>query len=408
MPIEKAPPSERFRYIDISSIDNEHNRIIDARELEPGSAPSRARQHVRGGDVVLSTVRTYLRNTAQVPNELDHAVASTGFCVLRAGPAIKPRFLFFRCLDAAFVNSLNALQTGSSYPAVRDRDVLDQAVGVPPLAEQERIVAAIEEQFSRLDAAETALRGALRRSSALSEASVRAAEQGETVPLRDLLVEPLVNGRSVPTATSGFPVLRLTALRDGRIDLSERKTGAWSKADTERFLVRRGDFFISRGNGSLGLVGRGGLLDVEPDDVAFPDTMIRARVNDARIDPRFLRIVWNGPQTRSQIEATARTTAGIYKVNQKDLERVLLPVPPFAQQREIVERTERQLTVLDALTAAVDQALARAAALRRAILSEAFAGRLVPQDPSDEPASVLLERIRVERAAAPKTKTRRA
>lgn len=280
-------------------------------------------------------------------------------------------------------------------------------IRLPPLPEQERIVAAIEEQLSRIDAGESALREAARGTSALAEAAVRAAEHGESSPLADLLVEPLANGRSVPTAISGFPVLRLTALREGRIDLHKRKTGAWEKEDAERFLVKRGDFFISRGNGSIALVGRGGLVEVQPDDVAFPDTMIRARVDSSRIDPRFLRVVWNGPRTRRQIERAARTTAGIYKVNQKDLERVILPVPPIAVQNEIVAANEHHTSVVDALRTAISHALVRSGHLRRAVLERALSGRLVPQVWNDEPAPELLDRIAAERVDTLKSRPRK-
>ena len=66
------------------------------------------------------------------------------------------------------------------------------------------------------------------------------------VPLRELIGTPLANGRSVPSQVGGFPVLRLTALRNGTIDLRERKEGAWTRDDAERFLVQTGDFLVSR------------------------------------------------------------------------------------------------------------------------------------------------------------------
>ena len=75
--------------------------------------------------------------------------------------------------------------------------------------------------------------------------------------LDELLSEELANGRSVPTDDAGFPVLRLTALKHGRVDLRERKGGAWSALDAAPFTVRLNDFLVSRGNGSLSLVGRG-------------------------------------------------------------------------------------------------------------------------------------------------------
>ena len=94
-----------------------------------------------------------------------------------------------------------------------------------------------------------------------------------------IISEELSNGRSVRSAQKGFPVLRLTALRDGEIEQNEYKIGAWTAEDAEPFLIREGDFLVSRGNGSLRLVGRGGLVRSLESPVAYPDTMIRLRIS---------------------------------------------------------------------------------------------------------------------------------
>jgi type I restriction enzyme S subunit len=143
---------------------------------------------------------------------------------------------------------------------------------------------------------------------------------------------------------------------------------------------------ISRGNGSLALVGRGGLVDREPDEVAFPDTMIRARVDPGRVNRQFLRLVWDSEAVRRQIERAAKTTAGIYKVNQGDLARVAVPLPPLHQQLQIVAELERMATLLDSLTVAIRQALLRSDRLKRSILTQAFAGQLVGRARRDVPA----------------------
>ena len=154
--VAKHRPAERpdtdFTYIDISSIDNERHAIAEAKRIAGRDAPSRARQLVKAGDTLLSTVRTYLKNTALVPAALEGATASTGFCVLRSSSGVDSRFLFYRVLDGEFVRSLSTRQTGTSYPAVRESDVRAMPIALPPAVEQERIVEAIEEQWSRIDA----------------------------------------------------------------------------------------------------------------------------------------------------------------------------------------------------------------------------------------------------------------
>lgn len=221
-----------------------------------------------------------------------------------------------------------------------------------------------------------------------------------------VLAMPLANGRSVKTAATGFPVLRLTALQDGRIDLSEHKIGAWTANDAEAFLVQEGDFLVARGNGSIRLVGVGGLVHSLSDSVAFPDTMIRFRLCQG-VAPRLFSHVWNSRAVRSQLEPKAKTTAGIYKVNQSDLASCVIPLQPEAEQRRIQAEIERLFSVAEAgveLSARSSTSLTR---LRQSVLKWAFEGRLADQDPTDEPASALLARIRAEREAATDSPPRR-
>lgn len=194
------------------------------------------------------------------------------------------------------------------------------------------------------------------------------------VPLAELIAAPLANGRSVPTQAGGFPVLRLTALRKGGINLAERKGGAWTRVDAERFLVRAGDFLVARGNGSLDLVGRGGLVGPDPDPVAFPDTMIRVRPDAERLEPRYLALAWTAPAARTQIERSARTTAGIYKINQTHLEAIRVPVPPLDEQRRIVDLLEYHLSRLDAADHGLALALAKLNGLRERTIVHALTG----------------------------------
>jgi type I restriction enzyme S subunit len=103
----------------------------------------------------------------------------------------------------------------------------------------------------------------------------------------------------------------------------------------------------------------------------------------------------------------SRITTNIAHLSASRLKPIEFPLPPLAEQARIVAEVERQLSDLRACERSVEAGLERSAALRRAVLKAAFAGQLVAQDPTDEPASVLLERIRAEREAAPKAKTPR-
>lgn len=328
---------------------------------------------------------------------------------------VEDRFLEFFLLSPDGQEQIEGMKTGisdSGLNLTRDR-FFGLSVPFPPLKEQRRIVDELERRLSHVDAAEAGLRSLARRL-ALTQSSIENEllwrDDFERIELSTVLTDDgLANGKSVKDRSGGFPVLRLTCLRGGRIDLSQRKDGAWERDDAVRYLVQKGDFFVSRGNGSLSLVGRGGLVTEEPDDVAYPDTLIRVRVDQARMDPRFLALVWNSNAVRIQIEGVARTTAGIYKVNQQHLAAVVVPLPHLEEQVQIAAEVERRLSIIQAAARTIEQQLHRCATLRRSLLAAAFSGKLVPQNADDEPADELLARIRAEReAAAPVKRTRKA
>lgn len=302
------------------------------------------------------------------------------FCaVVRANSNVLPAYLGHYLQSYAVRKRWSDAARGTNINNLKRGDLTSTPVPLPPLDVQRRIVDLLEDHLSRLDAADTYLHAAQRRNSVLHDQlldSELAVVESEELPFAELLTTGLANGKSVPTLEGGFPVLRLTALRDGRVDLAERKPGAWTGADASRFLVERGDFLIARGNGSLRLVGRGGLVTDEPDAVAFPDTLIRARPDLSRIRPEFMTQVWNAHGVRRQIEKSARTTAGIYKVNQKDLAAVRVPVPSLEDQDRITAAVRESRDALSKLSVEVGRAITRSSALRRSLLGAAFSGRL--------------------------------
>jgi type I restriction enzyme S subunit len=215
-----------------------------------------------------------------------------------------------------------------------------------------------------------------------------------------LLMAPLCNGISVKGANEppGVPALRLNAMSESGFDYSCVRYIPISEEVANDLAVVADDFFVSRGNGSLPLVGRGTLAQEPPHRVVFPDTMMRARLADAVVRSRWIPSIWPSRFIRRQVEKMVKTTAGIWKIAQPQVETITVPLPPFAEQDAIRERLEARLTTVSAIEQALERAETRAARLRQSILKRAFEGKLVPQDPKDEPASVLLERIKADRS----------
>lgn len=153
LPFETTEPSRRpnatFTYIDIGSIDNEKQEIAEPKKFKGSEAPSRARRVVKAGDTLFSTVRTYLKNIAIVPEALDGVLTSTGIAILRPGPAIDSRYLFHWVRSDEFVTSIGKAEDGTMYPAVRDSDVAGGTIPIAPPLEQRRIVAKLDSLTAR-------------------------------------------------------------------------------------------------------------------------------------------------------------------------------------------------------------------------------------------------------------------
>ena len=138
---KKHKKRDIIKYVDISSIDNLKNEIISYKEYEVGLEPSRAQQCLEKGDILISTVRPNLKNIAVNNYEEDNIVGSSGFCVLRVNKCMK-EYLFEVVKTEKFTNDMILLATGANYPAIRDKDILDYKIAVPPIT--------LQNQFSEI------------------------------------------------------------------------------------------------------------------------------------------------------------------------------------------------------------------------------------------------------------------
>jgi type I restriction enzyme S subunit len=196
--------------------------------------------------------------------------------------------------------------------------------------------------------------------------------------VEQLLIESLCNGVSVKGSDNppGVRALRLSAMSNSGFDYSDARFLPLAELDVDDLWIQEGDFFMSRGNGSLHLVGRGTSAQKPPQATIFPDTMIRLRLADAVRKSGWVRTLWPSSIVRSQIEARVKTTAGIYKIAQPQVEGMVLPLPPLAEQTRIVAEVERRLSVVEELEAVMSANLQRATRLRQSILQKAFIGTL--------------------------------
>ena len=124
-----------IKYIDISSINNRRNTMTGFTKYKMSNAPSRARQHVQFGDIIISTVRPNLKNVAMVSMDSDNLVASSGFCVLRPKKCTSEFLMAIVCSDR-FTDAMVNVVTGANYPAIKNSDVLNYCVPLPSEEQQ--------------------------------------------------------------------------------------------------------------------------------------------------------------------------------------------------------------------------------------------------------------------------------
>jgi len=368
-------------------------------------------------------------------------------------------------LNAFLLHYLNIFDyhgyvTGTTRLKLNQAQMKKIPIPLAPLPEQRRIVAKIEELFTRLEAGVAALKrvqAALKRYRA---AVLKAACEGRLVPqdphdesasklLARILAEREsrrgdarrrpgagargAGARPAPTPdglpelprgwewatveqlawdsgygtsqkcdyeSSGPPVLRIPNIVNGGFDFNDLKFATKADELDEAGALAPGDMLIIRTNGSRDLIGRVGLVR-QPFEKPyfFASYLIRYRLVSLEVGI-WLSTIWDADSNRRNIEQIAATSAGQYNVSVGSLNKIPAPLPPLTEQRRIVAEVERRLSVVQELEQTVRANLARAERLRQAILKRAFEGKLVPQDPADEPAERLLERIQANRVGA--------
>ena len=199
----------------------------------------------------------------------------------------------------------------------------------------------------------------------------------------------------------GLPVLRIPNIVAGDINLTNIKYATRPVPIDAEAALAKGDVLMCRTNGSVSLVGKTAVVNTELVPYhSFASYLLRFRLIEAEIMPMWFHLYATSQLGRDFIEQNAASSAGQNNVSLSLIHTMPISLPPLAEQHRIVAEVERRLSVIQQTEAAVEANLTRAERLRQSILKQAFSGKLVLQDPNDEPASVLLERIRAERAEA--------
>ena len=462
--------TDDFLYVDISSIDNRAKKIVSPKSILVAQAPSRARQHLRAGDMVVSMTRPNLNAVAMVPVNMEHAISSTGLLVLRTN-TVHPAWLYYLVQTDAFISAMSRLVLGVLYPAVRPKDICSYTIPLAPRPEQHRIIAEVEKQFTRLDAGIAALERARANMKRYRASVLKAACEGRLVPTEaesaraegrdyepaDRLLARILKERcakwesdqlarrqaqgKVPKDNkwkekyeepAGPDTTDLPELPEGwmwcslgqvfEVDVgatpSRAKKEYWNgnipwvssgevafcrirktrETITELGLANSSTKIHPLGTVLIGMIGEGktrGQVAILDIPACNNQNSAAIRVFETGLPPEYVYRYLEGQYERNRQLGSGNNQPAL---NKSRVQEILFPLAPLAEQHRIVSELERRLSVIDELESVVSANLKRAERLRQSILKRAFEGKLVPQDPKDEPASVLLERIRAERA----------
>ena len=360
---------------------------------------------------------------------------------------------------------IRLLSSGGVQPNLNLSIIKQTQIPLAPLNEQHRIVVAIETQFTRLDAAVNALKRSqanLKRYRAAvfkaacegrlvsTEAALAQAEGRPYEPAAVLLERILAERRrkweaenpkkkyqepvapdtsTLPELPEGWcwasldiiaqvrtgvakgrkfnnqhvvslPYLRVANVQDGYLDLSEIKTIEILTTEIERYGLKPYDILFNEG-GDRDKLGRGAIWLGDIKDCIHQNHVFAARLYTSAVDPKWVNFVRQLTYARDHFWKQASQTTNLASINSTNLRSLPIPIPPFSEQVRIITEVERRLSLIDQLEKTIIIDLARANRLRQSILKRAFAGQLVPQDPNDEPAAVLLERIQAAKQGKP-------
>ncbi len=357
----------------------------------PGSLAPRPNIEVQPGDLLITCAgpRSRCGIPALVRSTPKSLMLSGKMYRLRPNQRIDPRFLELYLLSEGVQKRIDEMKTGISDSGLNltHGRFLELPVPVPPLEEQRRIVAILEDHLSRLDAADTYLADGERQAQAWQAAAIddvlwRASPPMR--PIRELLREGMRNGRSdraVKGQERGTRTLTLTAVTRNSFTEEFTKETVTPPSVADGLWLEPGDIFVQRAN-TPELVGTSARYDGGHRWAIFPDLLIRLRPDETHIRGEYLVAALRSERTHRQLRAKAKGLAGsMPKIDQRAVAETRVPCPDLRSQAGAVVALAEIANAASALSRDLEAQRRRSAALRRSLLTAAFSGRFTGSSP---------------------------
>ena len=399
---ESLSPDYEIEYVDIGSV-SLANGIEKTEAMPFGDAPSRARRIPRDGDVLVSTVRTYLKAIAPVVNPPSNLVASTGFAVVRPRHGLEPGFLKYALQEEHFIQQVISRSTGVSYPAINASDVAKISLDLPESSEQLAIATFLDHETAKIDALIAEQQRLIellqeKRQAVISHAVTKGLNPD--APMKDsgvewlgevpehweikqlkFLLEDLSQGCSPnclqdPAENGQYGVLKVGCVNEIEFRSGENKALPDTETPSLESLIREGDILMSRGN-TPELVGLSVVVPEETRNLLASDLIFVLRVNRESVLPHFLSLLIRSLCGRHQIESQCvGTSSSMQKINQGTIKSLLFALPPMEEQQLIASVVHRQITCNAQLSMDASNAIALLQERRSALISAAVTGQI--------------------------------
>lgn len=363
-----------IEYVDISSVDNIEKRIVSSQIFDAKDAPSRAKQLIKRGDILVSTVRPNLNAVAIVDRESEHLfVASTGYCVLRCNSKTDNHYVFHFCQSPYFIDDMVSQATGASYPAVSSTIVKNSLIPLPSLGEQKHIAAVLDKVSDLI---------ALRKQ--------QLAKLDELVKARfvEMFGDPKTNPNDYPVVQLSEYIQFLTSgsrgwaqyctndgsewfitiknVKDCRISIDNMQpVNAPDNAEARRTKVQEGDLLIS----ITADLGRTGVVtkEIAEHGAYINQHLTCIRLNKEILNPLYVAFFMESPAGKEQFESKNQSAvkAGL---NFNSINSLRLIVPPMNEQNAFVDFVAQ----VDKSKLTVQQGLDKLELLKKALMQKYF------------------------------------
>ena len=408
---ENTQPDAEIAYVDISSVDGV-NGIKSMEMMLFSAAPSRARRRVQNGDVIVSTVRTYLKAIAKIREPEENVIVSTGFAVIRPRGDLVPDFLGYVVSAGYFVEQVIARSTGVSYPAINASELVRIPVALPPLPEQTAIAAFLDRETAKIDALVAEQRRLIellkeKRQAVISHAVTKGLDPD--APMKDSGIEWLgevpahwrvgkcgfyltvLSGFAFPSAgfthDSGDTKL-LRGINVGVSRIRWDETVYWKRSGSDGldcYELKSGDLVIGMDRPLIGEGVRVAMIS-EDDLPCLLLQRVASLAPSGLLNSNYLLQLLSSDMFEAHFMPET-TGVSVPHISPTQICNFVIPIPPRGEQDAIIEFVGRETAKLDTLTAEAQRAIDLLQERRSALISAAVTGQIDVRHIASDPAA---------------------